>query len=204
LKRNALNSRFRRVKLVVFDVDGVLTDGTVFLTPAGKEMKAFNVLDGAGIKYLERGGIAAAILSGRRASAVNHRARELGIAYVLQGCKRKLEGLDQLAKRAKVPLDAVCFVGDDLPDIPVMRKVGLAVAVAGARPEVKSAAHWVTQTGGGHGAAREVAERILKVQGKWTRSTGSGQDGIMARYRPDSRGAPARREPLGRTTGGRR
>jgi len=182
LKRNAFNSRIRRVKLVVFDVDGVLTDGTVFLTPEGKEIKAFNVLDGAGIKYLGRAGVGVAILSGRRASAVNHRARELGIAHVLQGCKRKLEGLDILAGRAKVSLAEICFVGDDLPDIPVMRKVGLAVAVPGARPEVKGVAHWVTRAAGGHGAAREVAERILKVQGKW--------NGIMARYRADSRGSP--------------
>ncbi|MGD1000732.1 MAG: HAD family hydrolase [Candidatus Brocadiia bacterium] len=162
-----LSERIRRVKLVVFDADGVLTDGTIYLLPDGRELKAFNALDGTGIKYLERAGIATAILSGRRSAAVNHRAREVGTRYVLQGYKRKLAGLAKLARLTKVPPERMCFVGDDLPDIPVMEKVGFAVAVAGARPEVIRAAHWVTERGGGRGAAREVAEKILKAQRKW-------------------------------------
>ena len=109
----------------MFDADGVLTDGTIYLLPDGREMKAFNALDGTGIKYLERAGIATAILSGRRSAAVNHRAREVGTRYVLQGYKRKLAGLAKLARLAKVPPERMCFVGDDLPDIPVMAKVGL-------------------------------------------------------------------------------
>ena len=167
-------ARIRRVKLVVFDVDGVLTDGAILVMPDGREIKSFNVLDGVGIKYLERAGIVTAILSGRTAKAVNHRARELGIRHVLQGYKRKLDGLARLARRARIPPERMCFVGDDLPDIPVMRKVALAVAVAGARPEVIRAAHWVTRAGGGAGAAREIAEKILKAQGKWR--------GVTARY----------------------
>jgi len=162
------------VKLVVFDVDGVLTDGTVYLMPDGREIKAFNALDGTGIKYLERAGIATAVLSGRRSSAMNRRAREMGMRYVLQGYKRKLAGLAKLQRLSKIPPERMCFVGDDLPDIPVMAKVGLAVAVAGARPEVVRAAHWVTERGGGRGAAREVAEKVLKAQGKWR--------AIIARY----------------------
>jgi 3-deoxy-D-manno-octulosonate 8-phosphate phosphatase (KDO 8-P phosphatase) len=173
-KQRNLSDRIRRVKLVVFDADGVLTDGTIYLMPDGREIKAFNALDGTGIKYLERAGVATAVLSGRRSSAMNHRAREMGMRYVLQGYKRKLAGLAKLARVAKVPPERMCFVGDDLPDIPVMEKVGFAVAVAGARPEVIRAAHWVTERGGGRGAAREVAEKILKAQRKWR--------SIIARY----------------------
>lgn len=169
-----LSSRIRRVRLVVFDVDGVLTDGTIYLGADGKEIKAFNVLDGTGIKYLERAGIATAILTGRKAQATVHRARELNIPHVIQNCKVKLDGLARLLRRTRLPAEAVCYVGDDLPDLPVMRAVGLAVAVPNARPEVLAVAHWVTQTPGGRGAAREVAERILKGQGKW--------NGILARY----------------------
>jgi 3-deoxy-D-manno-octulosonate 8-phosphate phosphatase (KDO 8-P phosphatase) len=169
-----LNERIRRVRLVAFDADGVLTDGTIYLMPDGREIKAFNALDGTGIKYLERAGIATAVLSGRRSSALDRRARELGMRYVLQGYKRKLDGLAKLARLAKVRSKHICFVGDDLPDIPVMGKVGFAVAVSGARPEVIRAAHWVTERGGGRGAAREVAEKILKAQGKWR--------SIIARY----------------------
>ena len=173
---DAVLTRIRRVKMVIFDVDGVLTDGGILLMPDGREIKAFNVLDGTGIVYLERAGIVTAILSGRAARAVNLRARELGIRHVLQGYKRKLDGLEKLARRARIPPERMCYVGDDLPDIPVMRKVAFAVAVAGARPEVIRAAHWVTTAGGGRGAAREVAEKILKTQGKWR--------GILARYGP--------------------
>jgi len=173
-RSDAALARIRRVKVVVFDVDGVLTDGSILLMPDGREIKSFNVLDGTGINYLERAGIVTAILSGRAAKAVSHRARELGIRHVLQGYKRKLDGLARLARRLGIPPERMCFVGDDLPDIPVMRKVAFAVAVPGARPEVIRAAHWVTRAGGGNGAAREVAEKILKAQGKWR--------GVTARY----------------------
>ena len=174
MKQISLNTRIKRIKLVAFDVDGVLTDGTFGITSRGGEIKFFNVHDGAGVKYLERAGIRSAILSGRSAKAVVHRARELGIRYVLQGFKFKLDGLEKLLYQAKVTSGEICFVGDDLPDIPVMRKVGLAVAVANARPEVRRIAHWTTRAAGGRGAAREVAEKILKTQGKWA--------GIIARY----------------------
>lgn len=164
----------RRVQVVVFDCDGVLTDGGIHVGPDGREFKTFNVHDGTGIKYLLRVGIRVAILSGRSADAVTHRARELGIEHVVQGCKVKTEGLTDLLQRMNVTEDAVCFVGDDLTDIPVMRRVGLGVAVSNARPEVLRIAHWSTRTPGGRGAAREVAERILKVQGKWEQ--------VIARY----------------------
>ncbi len=166
--------RIRRVRLVIFDVDGVLTDGGIYLDAAGGEVKRFDVHDGTGIKYLQRAGIGTAILSGRRAGAVTRRARELGLSRVLQGYKVKLDGLRRLLRETGLPPDALCFVGDDLIDIPVMRAVGLAVAVPNARPEVRRAAHWVTRASGGRGAAREVAERILRAQGRWAP--------IIARY----------------------
>ena len=164
----------RRIRAVVFDCDGVLTDGGIHIGPDGREFKTFNVHDGTGIKYLLRVGLQVAILSGRSADAVTHRAQELGIEHVVQGCKVKTEGLTDLLQRMTLNAEAVCFVGDDLTDIPVMRQVGLAVAVANARPEVLCIAHWSTRTPGGSGAAREVAERILKVQGKWEQ--------VIARY----------------------
>ena len=167
MKSAELRKRIRRVRLVVFDCDGVLTDGGIVIGADGREAKRFNVHDGSGIKYLQRGGIGTAILSGRRAAAVAYRAKELGIAFVLQGFKRKADGLEKLIRGSGTPAEEICYVGDDLPDIPVMRAVGVAVAVADARPEVRRAAHWVTRAAGGRGAAREVAERILKVQGKW-------------------------------------
>ena len=174
MTRSHLNARIRPIRLVVFDVDGVLTDGAVRLTSRGQEIKSFHVHDGSGMKYLQRAGVGIALLSGRRSAAVDHRARELGIRYVLQGYKSKIKGLDRLVARARVPARVMCFVGDDLPDVPVMRRVGLAVAVANARPEVRRIAHWTTRREGGHGAAREVAEKILKTQGHWGR--------IVARY----------------------
>lgn len=167
MKKNELLDRIRRVRLVVFDVDGVLTDGSIYIGADGREAKRFNVHDGTGIKYLQRAGIPTAILSGRRADAVTHRARELDMAPVLQGYKFKMDGLDRIIRRTKVPADAICFVGDDFPDIPVMRAVALGVAVADARPEVLACAHWITSARGGCGAVREIAERILRVQGRW-------------------------------------
>ena len=174
MTRLALSSRLKRVKLVVLDVDGVLTDGTFGVTDSGSEIKFFHAHDGAGIKYLQRADIRVALLSGRSARAVTHRAKELRIRYVFQGYKYKLEGIEKLVYRAGVTLDQVCFVGDDLPDIPVMNRVGLAVAVANARPEALKIAHYVTRVGGGRGAVREVCEKILKAQGKW--------DKMIARY----------------------
>jgi len=174
VNRAEISSRMRRVRLVALDVDGVLTDGSILVADDGREVKVFNAHDGAGVKYLERAGIRTAILSGRRVPAVAHRARDLGIRYVLQGFKFKMQGLERLVRRSGVAPEEMCYVGDDLPDIPVMRKVGLAVAVADARPEVRRAAHWVTRAPGGRGAVREIAERVLKAQRKWR--------GIILRY----------------------
>ncbi len=174
MKKADLERRMKQVRLVVFDVDGVLTDGSILIGADGGEIKAFNVHDGSGIKYLQRAGIGTAILSGRSSPAVDQRAKELDIPHVFQGCRFKVESLAELVNASKVSPRDMCFIGDDLPDIPVMREVGLAVSVPNARPEVKRIAHLVTRAGGGHGAVREVAERLLRAQRKWGR--------IVARY----------------------
>lgn len=184
MKKAPRRDNLRNIRLVIFDVDGVLTDGSILITSNGDEIKRFNVHDGVGIKYLERAGIRTAILSGRSSRATARRAAELGMRPALQGYKNKIDGLKRIMRATKLKAGQICFVGDDLPDIPVMRAVGFAVAVADARPEVIKIADWVTSAPGGRGAARELAEKIIKAQGKWR--------DIMSRYMPDdSAGAGA-------------
>jgi len=160
--------------MVVMDVDGVLTDGRAFCAGGGFEGVFFNVHDGTGITYLHRSGIRTAVITGREVDAVRERARTLGIAEVLTGAKVKLQAYEGIRERAQLPDDEIAYVGDDLPDIPVMRRVGLAVAVPNAAPEVLAIADLVTLRPGGNGAVRELAEFILKAQGKW--------DQILDRY----------------------
>lgn len=155
------------VRAVICDVDGVLTDGSILLAADGTEVKKFNCQDGAGIKYLVRCGIQVAFLTGRESPAVDHRARELGVQHVRQGAKQKLPAYEELLAAMGVKDAEVCFIGDDLPDLPPMRRAGYAVAVADAREEVRAAAHYVTHAPGGRGAVREVVDRLLKAQGKW-------------------------------------
>jgi 3-deoxy-D-manno-octulosonate 8-phosphate phosphatase (KDO 8-P phosphatase) len=158
-------ARARAVRLAIFDVDGVLTDGTLYIGPQGESFKAFNILDGHGLKMLQAGGVAAAVLSGRASEAVAFRARELGIAHVLQGIGDKVAAFERLAASLGVDAASCAFVGDDLPDLEVMRRCGLAVAVANAVDEVKAAAHYVTRARGGHGAVREFCELVLRARG---------------------------------------
>ncbi len=159
--------RAARVRMVIMDCDGVLTDGRAFYGSGGFEAVAFNVKDGTGIKYLHRAGLRTAILSGRDVEAVRVRAQVLGIEQVELGAKVKVEAYERILARAGLSDEEVAYVGDDLPDLPVMRRVGLAVAVADAVPEVLAAAHLVTERRGGDAAVRETAEFILKAQGKW-------------------------------------
>jgi len=161
-----LDARARRVRLAIFDVDGVLTDGTIFIGPAGEAFKAFSILDGQGLKMLREAGIATAILSGRAHKAVDHRAKELSIDYVIQGKSEKLPEFDKLLKRVKLEAKDCAYMGDDLPDLPVMQRVGLAIAVANAHPWVHERARWHTRQRGGEGAAREVCDLLLAAQGK--------------------------------------
>ena len=165
--QDELAQKARNVKWLVLDVDGVLTDGKAFYGLGGFEGVSFDVQDGAGIKYLKRLGIRTAIISGRTAQAVLYRSRELGIDEVIQGAKVKIHGYQALKERLGFQDSEVCYMGDDLPDIPVMRRVGLAVAVSNARPEVRQLADVVTRASGGRGAVRELAELLLKAQGKW-------------------------------------
>ena len=155
------------IRAVICDVDGVLTDGTIYLGGDGQELKGFNASDGAGIKYLQRSGIAVALLTGRESGAVTRRAAELGIDHVRQGAKRKEPAFDELLAALGITDAEACYIGDDLVDVPVLRRAGLAVAVADARPEVLAIADLVTATPGGRGAVRELAEHLLKAQGKW-------------------------------------
>lgn len=158
------------VEAVVFDVDGVLTGGGIVYGPEG-EWKIFNVQDGHGFKLAQRAGLKTALLSGRSSEAVRRRALELRVQALEEGVKDKAGGLGGLLEKLGVRPEAVCYVGDDLVDIPVMRRVGFPVAVANAVDEVKEAAAWVTARAGGDGAAREVIEFVLKARGLWARVT---------------------------------
>jgi len=166
------------IKLVVSDVDGVLTDGTVSILPDGTEVKHFNVHDWTGIKYLMRVGLQVALISGRESPAVTHRAHHVGITEVHQGAKDKLPILEDVLKRLGLTAAEAAYIGDDLPDIPPARHAGVSVAVADAHEELKQRCDVVTQACGGQGAVREFAEMLLKAQGKW--------DTIMTRYRETS------------------
>jgi 3-deoxy-D-manno-octulosonate 8-phosphate phosphatase (KDO 8-P phosphatase) len=159
-------ARARGVRLAIFDVDGVMTDGTLYIGADGEAFKAFNILDGHGVKMLQAAGVAAAILSGRSSEAVARRARELAIAHVVQGADDKVAAFERLRSALGVEARSCAFVGDDLPDLEVMKRCGLAVAVAGAAEEVKAAAHYVTHAGGGRGAVREFCELVLRAQGR--------------------------------------
>ena len=160
-------SRARRVKLLLMDCDGVLTDGRLWLTEDDDEQKAFHARDGQGISLMHRAGLKTGIITGRKSTAVERRAHDLKIAYVHQFAKDKIKALNEIIAEAGVSAEECAYVGDDLADIPPMRRVGLAVAVADAVEETKQSAHYVTNMKGGRGAVREVSELILKSQGRW-------------------------------------
>jgi 3-deoxy-D-manno-octulosonate 8-phosphate phosphatase (KDO 8-P phosphatase) len=161
-----VEARARAVRLAIFDVDGVMTDGTLYIGANGEAFKAFNILDGHGVKMLQSAGIAAAIISGRASEAVQRRAAELAILHVVQGSSDKLAAFDALTARLGVQAAQCAYMGDDLPDLPVMTRCGLAVAVANAVESVKAAAHYVTRASGGRGAVREFCELVLRAQGQ--------------------------------------
>ncbi|MDH3399523.1 MAG: HAD-IIIA family hydrolase [Chromatiales bacterium] len=149
------------VALVVFDVDGVFTDGRILIGPQGEEYKTFHTRDGHGVKRLMASGRQVAIISGRNATAVEHRMAELGVQHVFQGCKDKLKVLLALLEQLDISLENVAYMGDDLPDLEVMQKVGLPVTVSDGAPEIRSAASIVTRAAGGHGAVREFCDMLL-------------------------------------------
>jgi 3-deoxy-D-manno-octulosonate 8-phosphate phosphatase (KDO 8-P phosphatase) len=165
-----LRDRCAAVELLVLDVDGVLTGGGIVYGTGGLELKQFHVRDGSGLKLWHQCGKQSAVLTGRRSSVVDVRAAELGVTLVVQGAGDKLAAFDGLLAAAGVAPAAACYVGDDLPDLPPLRRAGLAVAVADACAEVRAAAHYVTRAPGGGGAAREAVELILRCQGAWQRA----------------------------------
>lgn len=159
--------RARRVRILLLDCDGVLTDGRIIMLPAGDETKIFDVKDGHAIVMLHRTGIKSGIISGRQSSIVRARAKELGISHVHEMAWVKTEAYEKILAEERLADEAVCYVGDDVVDIPLLRRAGLAVAVADAVAEVKQFAHLVTARDGGRGAVREVIELILRAQGRW-------------------------------------
>ncbi len=160
-----LIDRVKQIKLVVFDVDGVLTDGGLILGDGGEEHKIFHVRDGLGLQLLQQSGCRVAVISGRSSHVVTERMAALGIELIYQGRDDKAKTLYELLATVKIGADATAYVGDDVIDLPAMRRVGLAIAVADAHPLVIKRAHWVTTNKGGRGAAREVCELIMRVHG---------------------------------------
>jgi 3-deoxy-D-manno-octulosonate 8-phosphate phosphatase (KDO 8-P phosphatase) len=160
-----LAERIKLLRLVAFDVDGVLTDGGLYLSDSGEELKRFNSLDGHGLKMLKASGVELAIITGRTSKCVELRAKNLGIARLYQGVENKLAAMQSLLADLKLPPEAAAFMGDDVVDLPVMLRVGLALSVPAAPQVVRDHAHYVSQREAGHGAVREVCEMILGAQG---------------------------------------
>lgn len=167
-------ARAKKIRVLLMDVDGVLTDGRIWLLSrrdgTASEIKGFSAYDGAGLKMARAAGLRTGVITGRESSAVSQRARECEVEFVYQGRATKLGALDEILSTTRATDEEVAYIGDDLPDVPVLRRANLAVAVANAAPEVKEAAHFVTSRSGGAGAVREVIELILKAQGKWTKA----------------------------------
>ena len=161
LNQEQLHERAAAIRLLVLDVDGVLTDGRLYFSAQGEALKAFHVRDGAGIVQLRKLGVMVAIISGRNSPAVDFRMRELGVSYVKQGISDKQAALQELLQEVNLSPQAVACVGDDTPDIPMLKLARLAVAVQDAHPQVRAAAHYITQLPGGQGAVREVCDLII-------------------------------------------
>lgn len=161
----SLSERIKPLRLVAFDVDGVLTDGGLYLSDSGEEFKRFNSLDGHGLKMLKNSGIELAIITGRTSRCVEMRAKNLGITRVYQGVEDKLAAMQSLLADIKLAPEQAAFMGDDVVDLPVMRRVGLALSVPAAPQIVRDHAHYISQRAAGHGAVREVCELILGAQG---------------------------------------
>jgi 3-deoxy-D-manno-octulosonate 8-phosphate phosphatase (KDO 8-P phosphatase) len=169
-----LRERILKIRLLIMDCDGVLTDGRIIPLPGGDETKLFDAKDGHSIRMASRAGLKTAIISGRTSFAVQSRARDLGIDHLYEQAWVKLEPYEAILAKEGLRDQEVCFVGDDVTDIPLLRRVGLAVAVSDAVEEAKQYAHLITEHAGGRGAVRELVRLLLKTQGKW--------EAAMARY----------------------
>jgi 3-deoxy-D-manno-octulosonate 8-phosphate phosphatase (KDO 8-P phosphatase) len=170
IAKGALTRRLRRIRCLLLDVDGVLTDGKLHFTSDGEEFKTFDAQDGHGIAMAQRAGLTVGFISGRPSKATARRAADLGVKIVLQKPTNKMDMVEKVKRQNGFANDEIAFVGDELVDLPVLRRVGLAVAVPNATAEVKRVAHYQTRRRGGDGAVREVIEMILKAQGSWTRA----------------------------------
>jgi 3-deoxy-D-manno-octulosonate 8-phosphate phosphatase (KDO 8-P phosphatase) len=166
-----IQQRASRVRLLLFDVDGVLTDGVVVMHTDGTESKGFHIRDGAALVWAQRAGLSVALLSARASGATTHRAAQLGIRMVMQGVTNKLVAYEQILRDLGLTDDDVAYMGDDLLDVPVLRRAGLAAAPADAASEVRERVHWVSALGGGRGAVRELVELVLRAQQRWDSTT---------------------------------
>jgi len=169
-----VDERASRVRLLLFDVDGVLTDGMVIMHTDGTESKCFHIRDGAAIVWAQRAGLTVGLLSARSSGATAHRAAQLAVRLVRQGVRSKLDAFEQILRDTGVGESDVAYMGDDLLDLPVLVRAGLSAAPADAAPEVRKAVHWVSSMGGGRGAVRDLVELVLRAQGRW--------DAVLAEY----------------------
>ena len=167
MRNSELSKMMKRIQLLLLDVDGVLTDGAIIYNHNGSETKIFNVKDGLGVKLALKAGIKIGIVSGRKSPALDHRCRDLGIRHIFSGIKNKAQILEQIIDQTGISPERTAFMGDDLPDLSLMRRVGLAIAVADAHQTVLETADWATAAAGGCGAVREVCEALLKARGEW-------------------------------------
>lgn len=171
-----IEERASRIRLLLFDVDGVLTDGVVIMHADGTESKGFHIRDGAAIVWAQRAGVPVGLLSSRASGATTQRAAQLAVRLVVQGVSNKLTAYEQMLRDADLADEAVAYMGDDLVDIPVLARAGLSAAPSDAAPEVRANVHWVSQCTGGRGAVREFVEMVLKAQHRW--------DDVVRRFQP--------------------
>lgn len=169
-----MREQLEKIRLLLLDVDGVMTDGRIIYDDRGTETKAFDVKDGHGLKLLQRAGIRVGIITGRQSAVVERRAAELGIELVYQGAKDKMLPFLEILHKTGLTAEQVAYVGDDLPDLPILRRVGFAATVADAIEEIKPHVHYVTERRGGRGAVREICDLLLKETGRWA--------GVSGRY----------------------
>lgn len=167
-------NRAKNIKLIIFDVDGVLTDGSLFYGDDGQEYKAFNSRDGHGMKMLQETGVQIGIITGRTSEVVLHRMKNLQVQHIYQGRLEKLPAFEELIGKLGISAEHVAYVGDDVVDLPIMIRVGLAITVPGAHDLAKQHAHWITSKPAGAGAARDICEMIMKAQGTY--------DALIAKY----------------------
>lgn len=173
---DALLAKAGRIRLLLFDVDGVLTDGTVIMHADGSESKGFNIRDGAAIVFAQRAGLTVGLLSARSSGATAHRAAQLAVRIVEQGVRSKLKAYEQIARDARLADDEIAYMGDDLLDLPVLGRVGLSAAPADAAADVRGCVDWVSAQAGGRGAVRELIELVLRAQQRW--------DDVLRQYAP--------------------